>query len=318
MRTLTTMRERVEWYIATRRDRGCQMSVPSWGLRRFAQFADELGHRGPLTTELALRWARSGTQHSRLYQATKLEWVRGLARFLAPVEAGTEVPPTRFLGPAHRRTQPHIYTPQEIAGLLVAAATLPPRGGLRPRTYSTLIGLLACTGLRPGEAMRLDRDDLDTPAGLLKIRETKFGKSRLVPIHPSASRMLVGYAAFRDRQLAAVRCRRFFVTDRGMPLHPRVVCSTFRDLRQAAGLHDVGGPRAPRLYDFRHTFACRRLTTWYRQGRNVEQLIGHLATYLGHAQVTDTYWYLTGIPELLRIAACRFERFVASDSGGGS
>jgi integrase len=205
MKTPTTMRERVERYIAARKALGYQFAH-SAELRRFARFADETGHRGPLSAELALRWARS-SHCSMLYQARKLEQVRCLARFLAPLERGTDVPLPGLLGPAHRRIQPHIYTPREIASLLAAAAALAPTDSLRPRTYSTLIGLLASTGLRPGEAVRLDRDDVNAPARLMRIRETKFGKSRLVPMHPSTSRMLVRYATFRDRYLGGPQPR---------------------------------------------------------------------------------------------------------------
>ena len=313
-----TMQERVEQYVSARRKLGYQMRVEGRELLRFAQFADEHGHRGPLNTEIALRWARAAQDCSSLYQARRLEVVRCLARHLSALEPGTEVPPKGLLGAAHRRTQPYVYAKQEIVALIRAAATLGPNGGLRPKSYAALIGLMACTGLRLCEALRLECGHVDTKSNLLTIRQSKFRKSRLVPLHPSASRMLRTYAAFRERYLGDARCSRFLVSERGTALKPSVVDWTFSNLRSIAGVKSSDGHREPRLYDLRHTFACRRLLLWYRQGLDVNQRINWLSTYLGHARVTDTYWYLSGVPELMSIAAGRFERFATREVGGTS
>ena len=196
------------------------------------------------------------------------------------------------------------------------AATLGPKEGLRPKSYGTLIGLLACTGLRLCEALHLECCDVDTNGNLLTIRQSKYRKSRLVPLHPSASRMLHTYATFRDHYLGNVRSSHFLVSEHGTALKPSVVHWTFSGLRRLSGVESLNGRREPRLYDLRHTFACRRLLEWYREGRDVNQCINWLSTYLGHARVTDTYWYLSGVPELMSIAAGRFERFATHEAGG--
>jgi integrase len=208
-----------------------------------------------------------------------------------------------------RRKPPHIYSDAEIAQLLRAAAGLRPRGGLRPQTYVTLFSLLACTGLRVSEAHNLTIRDVDLGASLLVIRETKFRKSRLVPLHPSAVTALARYAAFRDRYANFSRSEYFFRTDHAASLRKRAVEGTFDKLRTRLYWTVQGRARRPRIHDLRHTFAVRRLLRWYEEGADVDQKILALSTYLGHAKVTDTYWYLSAIPELLAITARRFELY---------
>jgi integrase len=314
-----TMVDRVEEYLEYRRALGYQVRIEGQLLRSFARYADESGHRGPLTTELALRWARLPEQTTRLYQARRLEVVRTLARYLAAREPGTEVPPRGLLGPAHSRGPAYIYSEADIAALIQAALTLAPARGLRPRTYATLIGLLACTGLRITEALVLGASDIDWGTGLLTVRKTKFRKSRLVPLHPSTIGPLRDYATARDGRHAAQPNTPFFISDTGRPLCYGNVRHTFHVvLRQALpGVAPVGRVR-PRLHDLRHTFACRRLLAWYRDGTDIDGAIDQLSTYLGHAKVTDTYWYLTGLPELLKWAGLRFEQFSLPQPGESS
>lgn len=307
-----TMAERVEEYLAYRDALGYQVDQIGQRLRSFARFADDSGHRGPLTLEVALRWARLPAQAARLYQAQRLEAVRVLARYLVVREPGTEVPPRGILGPAHTRRPAFIYSEANIAALIQAARRLRPASGLRPQTYATLIGMLACTGLRIGEALALRADDVDCSAGVLAVRQTKFHKSRLVPLHPSAVKPLRDYALARARQLPLLQDSTFFVTDAGQPLLLTNTRQTFRFLlRQAMpGVRPVGRVR-PRWQDLRHTFACRRLLAWYREGADIHRVIDQLSAYLGHASVSSTYWYLTGVPELFALAAGRFEQFAA-------
>ena len=311
-----TMAHRVEEYLAYRRALGYQLKIEGQMLQSFARYADESGHRGPLTTELALRWARLPERRTRLYQARRLEVVRTLARYLAAREPGTEVPPRGLLGPAHARGPAYIFSEADIAALIRAALTLTPAQGLRPRTYATLIGLLACTGLRIAEALALRAGDLDWGTGVLTVRRTKFNKSRLVPLHPSATEALRDYAEARDRRHATGPDAPFFVSDAGRPLPYGTVRHTFHVLlRQALpGAAPVGRVR-PRLHDLRHAFACRRLLAWYREGTDIDRAIDQLSTYLGHAKVSDTYWYLTGLPELLELAGRRFEQFTLPPIG---
>jgi integrase len=198
--------------------------------------------------------------------------------------------------------------------LLRAAAALSPLGGLRPRTYVALFGLLACTGLRVSEALRLAWADVDLATRVLTIRETKFHKTRLVPLHPSACRALRRYAAHRDRVHPRPVHPRFFLSQAGTPLAYSTVRTTFRHLRQALGWCGAGG-RPPRIHDLRHAFVCHRLQRWHQDGADVEQHLVALSTYLGHAKVSDTYWYLTGTPGLLGATAARFEHFVQRGEG---
>lgn len=311
----STMAAKVKAYLAYRRGLGYRLKIEGQMLGRFAQFADEIGHRGPVTTELALRGARATSSTDRLYWARRLEVVRVLARHLAPMEPGTEIPLRGLLGPAHRRTPPHIYSNAEVAGLMASARRLGPAGGLRPQTYATLIGLLAATGLRISEALHLARCDVDSARGLLTVRETKYRKTRLVPLHPTAVAALRAYGELRDRTRTAGESDRFFVDGRGRPPAYSTVRTVFRQL--CSGLRIAGCRRQPRLHDLRHTFACRRLEAWSAAGTDATRSIVALSTYLGHAKVTDTYWYLTATPELMARAAAKFETFDSSSGGEG-
>jgi integrase len=303
------MAARVKAYLHARRQFGFRLRIEGGELLRFARYADEAGHRGALTTELALRWAQAATSASPLYRARRLEIVRGFAKYESAFDAKTEVPAAGLLGSAHRRTPPYIFSPREIERLLTAAKQLPSRHGLRAKTYAALIGLLACTGLRISEALRLGRADADLDAGVLSIRETKFGKARLVPLHPSARRALQEYVMHRDVIVPPIAKATLFVSESGAALPSRTVHGVVRGLLDGVVKSETSIGRRPRLHDLRHTFACRCLLRWHRGGADVDQRIAALSTYLGHAKVSDTYWYLTGVPELMAIAGTRFERF---------
>jgi integrase len=302
---------KVERYLAFRRGLGFQLRIEGTLLEQFGRFADASGHRGPLTSELALRWSRLPSKGDPLYWARRLEIVRCLARYLAAIEPGTEIPPRGLLGSAHRRTTPHVYSEAEVAALLTEARRLGHPACLRPRTYVTLIGLLASTGLRISEALRLRRGDFQDDPGVLIIRQTKFGKSRLVPVHSTTRAALVHYARHRDRLVPIPRGENFFVSDRGFELPYSTVRTVFRKLCDRLSLHG-SGQRRPRLHDLRHTFACRRLERWYDAGVDLHHAVASLSIYLGHAKVTDTYWYLTATPALMARATKRFERLAES------
>ena len=203
-----------------------------------------------------------------------------------------------------------------MSALLNTARRLSPDNGLRPHTYATFFGLLACTGLRVSEALNLARSDVDWRQGMLTIRQTKFRKSRFVPLHGSTTRALKKYAGLRDRIHPSSAAESFFISSRGTALALSTVEVLFGRLREAnlSRPHHPGKGR-PRIHDFRHTFACRRLLRWYQEGADVEYALPALSTYLGHTCVADTYWYLTGIPELLELAARRFEGFASLDLG---
>ncbi len=236
--------------------------------------------------------------------------MREFDRHQAVFDPATEIPAVGLLGSTSRgRVQPHIYSDTEIAALLDQCRLLLPRRGLRPATYVTLFGVLAATGLRLSEVCRLHRDDVDLAAGIVTVRQTKFGKTRLVPLHPTATRALGVYAADRDARLGAGPTGGFFRTDRTPTLNPDTVQKTFLRVRQRLGWTATGRARRPRIHDLRHTFAVRRLLAWCVAGVDVDRKILALSTYLGHANPSHTYWYLTAVPELMAVTAGRFEDF---------
>jgi integrase len=306
-----------EEYLAYRRQLGFQFHSAGRLLLRFAEYADRTGHRGPLTAELAVRWAGLMPRGSLCYAALRLDVVRGFARHRAIFDPQTEIPPSGVFGAARRRPAPYIYSEAEIEALLAAARRLPPGTGLRPHTYATFFGLLACTGLRLSEALGLTGADVDGRRGLLTVRRTKYRKSRLVPVHPSTAQALLGYVRRRDRFHPARTTDAFFLSSRGTPLCGSTVQGVFGKLRDQLSWSDRGG-RRPRIHSLRHTFACRRLLRWYEEGADVDHAIAALATYLGHSAVAHTYWYLSATPELLELTAARFERFAATGKRDGS
>ena len=234
------------------------------------------------------------------------------------VDPTTEVPPEGLLGPSYRRRPPHIYTDQEIAALLTVATTLGPPGGLRPQTYVTLFGLLAATGMRVSEALALRRCDVDLDASLITILAGKFRRARLVPLHPSVTEAVRVYADRRDRYRfrRAMSSEAFFLTEFGTALQYHKVLLTFLRLRNQLGWTTGRHGRPPRIHDLRHRFAACRLSRWYKEGVPIDRRIGALSTYLGHVKVSDTYWYLTAVPELLALPARRFEQAIDTPREG--
>ena len=311
------MTEKVEQYLTYRRNLGYKLLAEGAYLRKFGVYADSIKHRGPLTTELALRWARLPVAADALLWARRLEIVRCFARYLVIFEPKTEIPLRGLLGPAHRRNTPHVYTEAELSALVSAAGRLQSADQLKPRNFSTLIGLVASTGLRISEALRFTRSDFDARQGVITIRETKFRKSRLVPLHPSVTKKLAAYARERDRLVPLPQADQFFVTDRGKAMDCKRVREVFRELCDGVGIVGRGHRRRPVIHDLRHTFACRCVERWYDSGKDVTHHIAALSTYLGHATIHDTYWYLTATPDLLARAAARFEPFAAFDHREG-
>lgn len=316
MSATTTMVALVEDYLAHRRNLGFQLRIETGQLLSFARFADSIGHRGALTRELVVRWATLPGRRPRQFPARRLEVLRPFARYRAVFDPATEVPPRGLLGPARRRPLHHLFTESEIAALIEQARQLPPHGGLRPATFAVLFGLLAACGLRVSEALRLTCADVDLDKGVLTIRATKFRKSRLVPLHPTTTRALRAYAERRDHRALRPATSTFFATARGTALPYSTVRNVFVRLRTLLGW-ETHSPR-PRIHDLRHAFVRRCLQRWYAEGAEVAPRIARLATYLGHAKVSDTYWYLTGTPELLAHAATRFEAFAANPKGVSS
>jgi integrase len=295
---MKTMVSKVRAYLSQRRALGFQLRSEGPQLLEFARYADARRHPGPLTAELALRWACLPKAADPLWRARRLEIVRTFAKHLALIDPRPQVPPRHVLGSAHRRRAPHLYSAEQIEHLLRGAGKL--HGCLQPHTWQTLVGLLACSGLRISEALHLRTSDIDWKQRLLVVRESKYGKTRLVPLHPTALQPLRDYARRREKLFPFAEY--FFVSERGVALGRSRVGLIFSRLREGISYTR----RPPRLHDLRHTMASRVLQRWQasRKGAGTRLLI--LSRFLGHSDVEDTYWYLTALPELLAEAAQRF------------
>jgi integrase/recombinase XerC len=306
----TTVEAVVRRYLQERRQLGFALKAPGTELLRFARFADARGHKGALTQELQLEWAREHVlRTSAVTAARRLEIVRPFAAYYRQFEIGTEVPDLGILGRGHRRLAPHIYTDAEVLELLEHAGRLTPRGGLRPLMYRTLFGLIAATALRISEAVKLQIGDVDLRGATVTVRQTKFRKSRCLPVHASVVQALSEYRKVRDRHADSGANAPFFVSRTGGTLPIRTVENVFARMRPRLRWQARGDHANPRIHDLRHTVAVRRLQCWHEAGVSIDHAMLWLCTYLGHAKITDTYWYLTGVPELMDIIGAKFERF---------
>lgn len=297
----------LEEYLSVRRALGVKLRLAGRLLKSFVDFAEREG-ASVITTDLALRWSTRPADVQPAQWANRLGIVRRFARYRNATDPRTEVPPPDLLPFRFQRPMPYLYSDEEVSRLLKAARQLPPATGLRPHTYATLFGLYAATGMRTNEPLHLDREDVDLVQGVLTVRGTKFGKSRYVPIHPSTQQALQNYAERRDALCPHSQAPSFFVAEHGTRLTESSVRWTFVKLSRQIGLRGPDDSHGPRLHDFRHRFAVNTLLQWYRGGHDVERHLPALATYLGHTHVTDTYWYLTAVPELLNLAALRLEQ----------
>lgn len=296
---MSRLRDILERYVHMRQGLGYKYEGPARRLSDFVSFM-EARDAETITTALAMEWVtRIGRQPT---WAGRLTDVRCFAQHVAHFDPATQVPPADAV-PARRRTKPYIYTDAEIEALLAAALSLPPTKALRRWTYHSLFGLIAVAGLRHSEALNLHRDDVDLDQGVLTIRETKFGKSRLVPLHATTVTVLKDYSARRDAHLHPPRSPYFFVAEQGGRLLHQYVHKVFWRLSRQIGLRQKWQRDGPRIHDLRHRFAVQTLINWYRAGEDVEQQLPVLSTFLGHVGVRDTYWYLSTTPELMGHAA---------------
>ena len=312
-----SLQTRVEQYLSERRLLGFSGRSEMYSLRSFARHVQAVRHRGLLTVEVMAEWARCDSHDSSdpLTWARRLKKLRTFLRWLQQFEPRTEIPDDSVFGRMPERLSPHIYSEQEIVDLLAAARRLGPAPGLRGAIYETLFGLIASTGMRIGEALALRNEDVDLKYGMLTIHQTKFGKSRQVPMHLSAvealrrylwMRNLAGDFAQDDSPLfIGTRGRRL-----GRPMDSHQVHRVFVALRTQLGWRNRGAHHAPRIHDLRHTFVVRRIVLWQAQGVDIDQAMLSLSTYVGHAMVTNTYWYLSAVPELMALAAGRFESYM--------
>jgi integrase len=293
-------------YLRLRHALGHKLAEHERLLPRFIAFLEASGAQ-TVTIQSALDWAAEPcAPPGSSVPGRRMTIARGFARYLSGTDPAAEVPPPGMTGHRQHRRVPYIYTEADIAAL-TALARQEIRAPLRAATIATLIGLLDAAGLRIGEAIALDRGDIDWTGAVLTIRESKFGKSRLVPLHDSAASQLREYAQVRSRLMPQPETAAFFTSLTGTRLIYPNVHHTFRTLVNLAGTGD-GSPAAPRIHDIRHSFAVRTLVRWYRDGHDVQARLPWLSAYLGHREPRHTYWYLTGIPELLALAAQRLEK----------
>ncbi len=307
---MNTLRQDVQEYLRMRRDLGFKLHDAGKGLLDFVTFMEQR-HASCITVALALAWAQQPRNVQPSHWARRLSFVRGFARYRSASDPRTEIPSPGLLPFQPQRARPYLYTDREIRELLRAARSMPYRyegGALRPWVYYCLFGLLSVTGLRLGEARNLELQDVDLDARVLTIRGTKFGKSRLVPLHASTCKVLRDYIARREYHWAGRPVSSFlFVSSRGNRLDNGNIHRTFCTLSRQTGLRGPHDRRGPRLHDFRHRFATGTLVSWYRSDQNPERLLPLLSAYLGHVHVADTQWYLEGAPELMREAMRRLE-----------
>jgi integrase len=300
---MSTLREAVGEYVTLRRALGFKLVEHEGLLAHFVDYLDQT--RTPtITIEAALAWATQPTTAQPARWKARLCVVRGFARHLHVVDPRVEVPPVDLLPYRHQRPTPSLFSPEDIAALL--AATHHITSPLRAATFEALFGLLATTGMRVGEAIRLDDADVDLTVGLLTVRQTKFSKSRQVPVHTTTVAALRRYAHTRERLCSRPQTPSFFVSLAGTRLIYSDVRATFRKLVMIA---EIGSETAiaPRINDLRHSFAVATLQSWYRDGGDVQARLPLLSAYLGHSHPSSTYWYLQAAPELLALAASRLE-----------
>ncbi|HBX10521.1 MAG: tyrosine-type recombinase/integrase [Candidatus Microthrix subdominans] len=301
---MNSLYQQVEDYLSVRRALGFKLVAHG---NLLVDFVDQLDQTGTsaLTIEAALAWATKpqGVQPYRWKQ--RLTVIRGFAIYLNALDPATEVPPADLLAYRRQRPTPYLFSDADIAALLAAAGDL----GNAPRaaTYRTLFGLIAATGMRCGEALALDRDDVDLDTGVLTIRLTKFNKSRRVPLHRSTLAAVRGHLDERDRLYPRPVQPSLFVSTTGTRLADRRVRAVFADLVDQSGLKPRFGSGRPTIHSLRHSFAVATLLDWYRDGADVASRMPLLSAYLGHVSPASTYWYLQATPELLSLAAQRLE-----------
>jgi integrase len=300
---MSELRQALEDYLVIRRALGYKLRRAGLLLADFVAF-QETRQSDTITIDAALAWATLPPHGSPDWWGYRLSAVRTFARHLHAIDPRHEVPPPGLLPARTRRATPYLYSDADIAALMTAARAL--RSPLRAVTFETLVGLLAVAGLRIGEALRLDRDDVDLIAGVLTIRLSKFGKSREVPIHASTVDALANYSRRRDR-LCQPADQAFFISTTGRRLLYCNAHLAWLEMVRQAGLLPRSAICRPRPHDLRHSFAVRTLIGWYRDGADVQAQMPMLSTYLGHVDPGNTYWYLSAAPELLHLVADRLE-----------
>lgn len=303
------MKCRVQEYLSYRRSLGFSLHIEGQQLIKFANYVDSKNYTEFLTEDIAIEWAKSSKKSSRITWARRLEIIRPFAKYCCITEPETQIPKSNIFGKPHRRKSPYIFSKNEIYQILETTKYLVPQGGLRPLSFRYLFSLLYVTGLRISEALKLLPEDVDLKEGILLIRKTKFNKSRIVPLDKTTVKALSEYCNQRNKYVLPSNLRNFFIIDSGKPITLRAAEYAFLRIRNILGWNNKSQNKIPRIYDLRHTFVCHRLLEWYKQGVDVHTVMPHLSTYLGHVKVSDTYWYITGISELMKIVSKKFDNY---------
>ena len=304
---MSTLKQAVQDYLLLRRGLGFKLKKHSRLLEEFVAFLEREG-ASSITCRLALQWATEPSHLQQAEWAARLSVVRGFARYWSATDAMTEIPPEGLLPYRPSRAKPYLYSDEEIRRLLEAAKNMRATHSLQPWTYYCLFGLLAVTGLRISEALNLRCADVDWSEGVLTIHDAKFGKSRLIPLDPSVVPVLSEYDARRDSVFSRRKSPYFFCSRYDSRLDEGQVRRVFYAMSRQIGIRGTLASRGPRLHDFRHRFAVQTLLRWHRTGEDVHRRLPVLSTYLGHAHVTDTYWYVTGTPELMAAVGQRLDQ----------
>jgi integrase len=300
-------------YLALRRALGYQLARPEKLLGQFLDHLERLGE-SRITVATALDWARMPARGDSNWWAYRLSAVRGFATYLHALDPAHEVPATELLPQRPLRASPYLYSDADIAALITATSSL--RTPLRRATFATLIGLLVVTGIRVGEAIALDRSDVDLASGRLVVRHGKFGKARELALHPTTVDALRRYQRLRDRLAPVSGTSALFVSTVGTRLIYCNVHHAFHRLVRLAGLTPRSGSCRPRIHDLRHSFAVRAMLDAYAAGQDGQARLTLLSTWLGHVHPGSTYWYLSASPELMALAGQRLEAHLTAQSAG--
>lgn len=298
--------QKIDEYLVLRRAFGIKLKGAEAPLHKFIAFLSSVGAKF-VTTARALEWATQPEGASACHHAARLRLIRFFAAYLHAADPRHEVPPANLLEGRARRARPYLYSKSEINALLQAARALASPRHLKGATYATILGLLAVTGLRRSEVVALDRTDVDLAAGVVTVRKSKLGKSRLVPLHRTTTRALSAYARHRDQVVPVALSDGFFLNESGSRITGWALQYTWVKLTRQVGLRGVHARRGPRMHDMRHRFAVEALLGWYRRGLDAARRLPVLSAYLGHVHIADTYWYLEAVPELLERAAQRLD-----------
>lgn len=306
---MNTWMTELDNYLSFRRGLGFKLKTHDSILREFVGFlgANKAEY---ISAQLAIDWAQQAQSAHAAHRARRLGMARDFALYQRARDSRTEIPPHDLISSSYQRSRPYIYTEEQINKIITQAAELKRYGKLRPHTYCTLFGLLAVTGMRISEIIALDNDDVDLNKGILTVRQGKYGKSRFIPLHSSTLQKLQDYDRLRKRFVTETSTKSFFISDCGARLTHWIVRATFIKLSRRTGLRGATDSHGPRIHDLRHTFAVTTLIKWQRDGVDAQQRLPLLSAYLGHAKVSDTYWYLTAVPELMGAINEHLEKFL--------